>query len=69
MASILKEAKAGIPVKELCRKYSIGNFTFYQWCDQYSDIETSDSKRLKQREAENHKLEPMLAKLNLPSQL
>ena len=28
MVSILKEAEASIPVKELCRKYAIGNSTF-----------------------------------------
>ncbi len=28
IVSILKEAEAGIPIKELCRKYAIGNSTF-----------------------------------------
>ncbi|WP_143421871.1 transposase [Gilliamella mensalis] len=28
---ILKEAEAGIPVKELCRKYGMVNSTFYKW--------------------------------------
>ncbi|MCO6504411.1 MAG: transposase [Snodgrassella sp.] len=45
----------------------MGNSIFYQWCDQYAGMETSDSKRLKQREAENHKLEQMLAELSLQS--
>ena len=31
IVSILKEAEAGIPVKELCRKYGMGNSTFYKW--------------------------------------
>jgi hypothetical protein len=30
IVSILKEAEAGIPIKELCRKYAIGNSTFYK---------------------------------------
>ena len=30
IVSILKEAEAGISVKELCRKYAIGNSTFYK---------------------------------------
>ena len=29
--SILKEVEAGISVKELCRKYGMGNSTFYKW--------------------------------------
>jgi putative transposase len=28
--AILKEAEIGIPVKELCRKYDMGNSTFYK---------------------------------------
>jgi putative transposase len=29
IVAILKEAEAGIPVKELCRKYDMGNSIFY----------------------------------------
>jgi putative transposase len=31
IVAILKETEAGIPVKELCRTYSMGNSTFYKW--------------------------------------
>ncbi|PIT61525.1 transposase, partial [Snodgrassella alvi] len=64
-----KEAEAGIPVKELCRKYGIGNSTFYKWRDKYGGMETSDIKRLKELEAENRKLKQMFAELSLKSQL
>ncbi|PIT54854.1 transposase [Snodgrassella alvi] len=67
--AILKEAEAGIPVKELCRKYGIGNSTFYKWRDKYGGMETSDIKRLKELEAENRKLKQMFAELSLKSQL
>jgi putative transposase len=30
IVAILKEAEAGIPVKKLCRKYGMGNPTFYK---------------------------------------
>ncbi|WP_370524082.1 hypothetical protein [Snodgrassella sp. M0110] len=30
---MLKEAEAGIPVKELYRKYGMVNSTFYNWRD------------------------------------
>ncbi|PIT51921.1 transposase [Snodgrassella alvi] len=69
MVSILKEAEAGIPVKELCRKYGIGNSTFYKWRDKYGGMETSDIKHLKELEAENRKLKQMFAELSLKSQL
>ncbi|OCG43856.1 transposase [Gilliamella sp. Choc4-2] len=66
---ILKEAEAGIPVKELCRKYGMGNSTFYKWREKYGGMETSDIKRLKELEAENRKLKQMFAELSLKSQL
>ncbi|PIT55205.1 transposase [Snodgrassella alvi] len=69
IVSILKEAEAGIPVKELCRKYGIGNSTFYKWRDKYGGMEISDIKRLKELEAENRKLKQMFAELSLKSQL
>jgi len=28
---VLKEAEAGVPVKELCRKHNISDATFYTW--------------------------------------
>jgi putative transposase len=40
IVAILKEAEAGIPVKELCHKYGMGNSTFYKWRDKYVDMET-----------------------------
>ncbi|OCG56139.1 transposase [Gilliamella sp. Choc6-1] len=69
IVAILKEAEAGIPVKELCRKYGIGNSTFYKWREKYGGMETSDIKRLKELEAENRKLKQMFAELSLKSQL
>ncbi|PIT54241.1 transposase [Snodgrassella communis] len=69
IVAILKKAEAGIPVKELCRKYGIGNSTFYKWREKYGGMETSDIKRLKELEAENRKLKQMFAELSLKSQL
>ncbi|OCG54559.1 transposase [Gilliamella sp. Imp1-1] len=69
IVAILKEAEAGIPVKELCRKYGMGNSTFYKWREKYGGMDTSDIKRLKELEAENRKLKQMFAELSLKSQL
>jgi putative transposase len=46
-----------------------GNSTFYNWREKYGGMETSDSKRLKELEAENRKLKQMFAELSLKSQL
>ena len=69
IVAILNEAESGIPVKELCRKYGMGNSTFYKWREKYGGMETSDIKRLKELEAENRKLKQMFAELSLKSQL
>lgn len=67
--SILKEVEAGISVKELCRKYGMGNSTFYKWWDKYGSMETSDIKCLKALETENRKLKQMFVELSLKAQL
>lgn len=47
IVGILKEAEAGAPVPELCRKYDIDNSTFYKWRSQDGGMEASDVTRLK----------------------
>lgn len=69
IVAILKEAEAGMPVKEVCRKYNIGNSTFYKWREKYGGMEASDVKRLKALEGETRRLKQMYADLSLKSQL
>ena len=52
IVSVLKEAVAGLPAKELCRKYGVASSTFYEWKSKYDNTETSDVKRLKELEEE-----------------
>ena len=59
--SILKEAEAGLPVKELCRKYNISDATFYTWRKKFGGMEVSEARRLKAVEDENAKLKKLLA--------
>ena len=69
IVAMLKEVEAGIPIKELCRKYHVGNSTFYKWRAKYGGMELSDVKRLKELEEENRRLKQMYADLSLKSQL
>ena len=69
IVAMLKEAEAEIPIKELCRKYHVGNSTFYKWRAKYGGMELSDVKRLKELEEENRRLKQMYADLSLKSQL
>lgn len=65
IVSMIKEADSGIPVPEICRKYGIGQSTFYKWRSKYGGMEASDVKRLKELEEENRKLKDMFATLSL----
>ena len=62
---ILKEAQAGMPVKELIRKHGISEQTYYRWKSKYGGMEVSDAKRLKHLEDENRRLKKMVAELML----
>jgi putative transposase len=57
----LKEAEAGIPVKELCRKHGFSDASFYTWRSKFGGLEVSDAKRLKAMEQENARLKKLLA--------
>ena len=65
---ILREAQAGIPVKELCRKYGFSDATFYNWRAKYGGMEVSDAKRLKALESENARLKKLLAESMLDNE-
>lgn len=61
MITILKEGEAGVPVKEICRKYGISDATFYTWRKKFGGMDAQDVRRLKDLEAENAKLKKLLA--------
>jgi putative transposase len=62
---ILKEADAGMLVKDICRKHGISSPTYYSWKSRYGGMEASDLKRTKELESENAKLKRMYADLAL----
>ncbi len=63
--AILKQADAGIRVKDLCREHGISDATYYNWKAKYGGLEASDLKRLKETEGELSKLKRMYADLAL----
>jgi putative transposase len=65
IVSILKQADAGVPVKDVCRQAGISVASYYQWKSKYGGIEASDLKRVKELEAENGRLKRMYAELAL----
>ena len=61
----LKQAEAGMPVKELCRSGGFSDATFYKWRAKYGGMEASDASKLRDLESENAKLKKLLAEAHL----
>jgi putative transposase len=61
----LKQAEAGMPVKELCRSGGFSDATFYKWRAKYGGMEASDASKLRDLESENAKLKRLLAEAHL----
>jgi putative transposase len=61
----LKQAEAGIPIKDLCRKGGFSDATFYKWRARFGGMDVADAKRLRELEAENAKLKRLLAEAHL----
>lgn len=65
IALVLKQAKLGTPISEVCRKLGIAEQTFYRWKSKYGGILPSDMKRLRQLEEENAMLKKLVSDLSL----
>lgn len=61
----LKQAEAGMPIKELCRKGGFSDATFYKWRAKFGGMDATDARRLKELESENTKLKKLLAEAHL----
>lgn len=61
----LKEAEAGTPVKELCRKHGFSDAAFYGWRSRFGGMEVADAARLRNLESENGRLKKLLAEAHL----
>jgi putative transposase len=66
---VLKEAEAGMPVKELCRKHGMSDATLYNWKAKYGGMAVSEARRLKDLEEENRRLKKLVADQALDIQM
>ena len=57
----LREAEAGLPIKDMCRRHGLGEASYYLWRSKFGGMSVSDAKRLKELEAENARLKKLLA--------
>jgi len=61
----LRQAEAGMPIKELCRSGGFSDATFYKWRSKYGGMQASDAGKLRELESENAKLKKLLAEAHL----
>jgi putative transposase len=59
MAMALRQVEAGAPVAEVCPKMQVTESTFFRWKKVYGHLGIAELRRLKQLEAENHKLKQL----------
>ncbi len=64
----LKEARAGIPVKELCQRHGFSNASFYAWRAKFGGMGIPAARRLKALQAENVRLKKLLANATLQTE-
>ena len=65
----LREAQAGLPVAELCRRYGFSEASYYLWRSKFGGMSISDAKRLKELETENNRLKLLLAQTLLENEI
>lgn len=57
----LREAEAGMPIKDLCRQHGFSEVSYFLWRSKFGGMSVPDAKRLKDLEAENKRLKKLLA--------
>jgi len=65
----LREAEAGLAVKDLCRRHGFSEASYYLWKAKFGGMTVSDAKRLKELESENARLKKLLAETLLEAQV
>ena len=67
--SKLREAEVlqaqGATIREVCKKLSVTDQTYYRWRREYGGLKVDQAKRLKDLERENGRLKKVVAELTL----
>lgn len=61
----LRQAEAGTPVLEVCRKLGVTEQIFYRWKRTFAGLDVAELRKLRQLEDENRKLKQLAADLTL----
>jgi putative transposase len=65
---VLKEAEAGVAVKDLARRHGVSEATISRWKSKFGGMDVSEAKRLRALEEENRRLKHLVADLTLDVQ-
>jgi putative transposase len=65
----LREAEAGVAVKDLCRKHGFSDASYYLWRSKFGGMSVPDAKRLRELETENARLKKLLAESMLENEV
>lgn len=65
IAYALKQAEAGAPIRELCRKLGVSEATYYAWKRKFAGMGVSELRKVRQLEDENRRLKQLVADLTL----
>ena len=65
IAMALRQAEAGTPVGDVCRKLEITETTFYRWRKKYGGLGVPELRELRSLRDENRKLKQLVADLSL----
>uniref|UniRef100_UPI00131EE7C5 transposase n=1 Tax=Xanthomonas fragariae TaxID=48664 RepID=UPI00131EE7C5 len=57
----LREAEAGVAIKDLCWRHGFSEASYYLWRSKFGGMSVPDAKRLKDLESENARLKKLLA--------
>jgi putative transposase len=65
----LREAEAGLAVKDLCRRHGFSEASHYQWKAKFDGMSAPDAKKLRHLETENARLKKLLAETLFEAQV
>jgi putative transposase len=65
----LREADAGVAIKDLCRRHGFSEASYYLWRSKFGGMTVSEAKRLKELEVENTRLKKLLAESMLENEV
>jgi putative transposase len=65
IALALRQAEAGTPVEEICRKLGVSQASFFRWKKKFGGLGVSELRELRQLREENRKLKQLVADLSL----